>query len=82
MMPPLPPVPPPAASSVVILLPTICSAGVKLSSQIDDTKPFEPNAFAHADSRMAGSAKLVSAATHECVTSGQGPVSDVLGFFQ
>jgi hypothetical protein len=82
-----PPVPPPAASNVPIRLAICCSAGPKFVSQIDEAIPFAPNADTHSLMRTLGSAKLPSAAMHECATTGHGhdaaphDVSITLGFF-
>src|SRR5262249_37025160 len=42
----------------------LSSDGAKLLSQIDSTRPFEPNSFTNWETRTPGSAKLLSAAMH------------------
>ena len=66
------PVPPPAVSSAPIRAATCCIVGAKLASQIDDEIPLAPKALTHWLMRMLGSAKLESAAVHECATTGHG----------
>ena len=75
-------------SEALIRSPMRIREPAKLWSQIESARPLAPNCCTSCWTRIAGSAKLLSVAVHECEISGHGQdvapqdMSALLGFFQ